>query len=352
MSKKPVNVWKIIAIILIVLVILGAGAVAYFRYFRGDSVEIPGITKLTGNLVANKLDGTKVDSALAKRHPLAIIIENHPDARPQVGLDKASIIYEAISEGGITRFMGIYGPRDAQKVGPVRSARTYFVDWAEEFDAFLAHVGGNLDALDKIKTENVLDLDQFGLGDKAYWREPATGIAIEHTMFTDTAKLYASAKAKGWPASGDFEALSFKEPKKDELPASQRISIDFSEPQYRVVWDFGKETDAYLRTMGGYAHRDRTTGERLAASNVIVQEIERWEAITTINEQGWAMQTVGTGKAKIFMEGKLTEGTWKKASRTERTLFYDTGGKEIKFIPGQFWIEITPPEVFAKIGVE
>ena len=261
--KKPVDPWKITTIILIILVVLGAGAVAYFRYFKDEGI-LENIIPGGGTQVVNKLDGTKTDATLAKRHPLAVIIENYTDARPQVGLDKASIIYEAISEGGITRFMAIFGPRDAVKIGPVRSARTYFVDWAAEFDAFLAHVGGNLDALDKIKTDNILDLDQFGLGDKAYWREPAAGIAIEHTMFTDTKKLYAAAKAKGWPASGDFEALSFKEADATKAAASQRISIDFSEPQYRVVWDFDKETNTYLRTLGGYAHRDRTTGERLA----------------------------------------------------------------------------------------
>jgi len=353
--KKPVDPWKITTIVLIAAVVLAAGLVAYFRYFKdggvGDILTNNGIS-LTGNLVANDLDGTKVDSALAKRHPLAIIVENHPDARPQVGLDKASIIYEAISEGGITRFMAIFGPHDATKVGPVRSARTYFVDWAEEFDAFLAHVGGNLDALDKIKADNVLDLDQFGLGETAYWREPAAGIATEHTMFTDTTKLYKAAKAKGWPTTGKYEALSFKEAEKPATSQTQRISIDFSEPQYRVVWDFAPESNTYLRTMGGYAHRDRSTGERLAAANIIVQEMERTQAITAINEEGWAMQTVGTGRAKIFMEGKLTEGTWKKTSSTSRTLFYDAGGKEIKFIPGQFWVEIAPPEAFNKIAVE
>lgn len=353
--KKPkIKPWVVVVIIIISLAVIAAGVVAYFRYFKKESFleNILPSGKETVK-VTNSLDGTKVEKSLANRHPLAIIIENHPEARPQVGLNEASIIYEAITEGGITRFMAVFGPRDTSKVGPVRSARTFFVDWASEFDAFLAHVGGNLDALDKIKTDGILDLDQFALGETAYWREPAAGIAIEHTMFTDTKKLYAAAKQKGWPASGDFEALSFKEAKSDlSQDLTQRISIDFSEPQYRVVWDFDSESDTYLRTIGGYPHRDRNTGDRLATSNIIVQEMERWEAITTINEQGWAMQTIGTGRAKIFREGQLIEGTWKKTSRTDRTLFYDNEGKEIKFIPGQFWIEIAPPEVFGKITIE
>lgn len=352
--RSPGNPWGIVSTIIVIVILLVVGTILVLHYLKKDTfvdnLFFDKSSKTEVKLVTNKLDGTKVDSTKAKRHPLAIIVENHPEARPQAGLDKASLIYEAISEGGITRFMAIYGPRDAGKVGPVRSARTYFVDWASEFDAFLAHVGGNLDALDKIKAEAILDLDQFGLGEPTYWREPEPGKAIEHTMFTKTDALYKVAGNKGWPISGEFEALNFRDPKPNK-DATQKISVDFSESQYKVDWEYDPSTNTYLRTMGGVPHRDRDTGDRLAASNLIIQEVDRWEAITTINEQGWAMKTIGSGNAKIFIEGKETNGTWKKTSRTSRTLFYDLNGKEISFIPGVFWYEITPPEVFKTVKV-
>jgi len=352
--KSQGNPWGVVSSIIVIVILLVVGTVLVLHYLKKDTFLdkiLPGNN--SGDqvkMVTNKLDGTKVDETKAKRHPLAIIVENHPEARPQVGLDKASLVYEAISEGGITRFMAVYGPHDANKVGPVRSARTYFVDWASEFDAFLAHVGGNLDALDKIKAEGILDLDQFALGDPTYWREAEPGKAIEHTMYTKTESLYNIANQKGWPKSGEFEALNFRDPKPDST-AVQKISVDFSEAQYKVEWEYNPQTNTYLRTMAGVPHRDRDTGDRLAASNLIVQEVERWEAITSINEQGWAMKTIGSGKAKIFIEGKEIDGTWKKTSRTSRTLFYDEKGKEISFIPGFFWYEITPPDVFKAVKV-
>lgn len=352
--KSNSNPWSIFTTIIVIIIVLGVGTVFLLRYLKKDTFVdnlFPGKnSQATIKMVKNSLDGTQVEEALAKRHPLAVIIENHPEARPQSGLNKASLVYEAISEGGITRFLAIFGPNDATKVGPVRSARTYFVDWLSEFDAYFAHVGGNLDALDKIKADDILNLDQFGLGEPTYWREPEIGKAIEHTMYSSTDLLYKAAAKKGFSSSSKFTAFAFREAKPDTT-ATQKITVDFSEPQYKVNWEYNSQTNTYLRSLAGAPHRDKDTGDRLAAANLIIQEVERWDAPTTINEQGWAMKTIGTGKAKVFIEGKEIDGTWKKTSRTDRTLFYDAQGDEIKFIPGTFWYEITPPEVFSKLVI-
>ncbi|MBM2821184.1 MAG: hypothetical protein HW405_944, partial [Candidatus Berkelbacteria bacterium] len=154
---------KKILVFLICLIfgfVAGAAAfVAYKQYIVKEPLDLTIFPKKTtpAETTTNLLEGTQTDKTLAGRHPLAIIIENHPAARPQIGLDKASIIYEAITEGGITRFMAIYGPRDADKIGPVRSLRTFFLDWSHEYQAFLAHVGGNIDALDRVPQEGTLD---------------------------------------------------------------------------------------------------------------------------------------------------------------------------------------------------
>lgn len=352
-KKRKISKKLIILISILALVLGFAGFVIYQRYFAKNKISLFE-TKVKDTKVANDLDGTKVEPDRAKRHPLAVMIENYPDARPQIGLNKASIVYEAITEGGITRFMAVYGPNDAPKVGPVRSARTYYLDWLSEFKAFYAHVGGNLDALDKIKADNILDMDQFGLGEKAYYREPRAGIAIEHTMFTSTDKLYQIAfNDKKWAKTADFKTFTFTPPVDEKLrQIYQQISIDFSSESYNVSWEFDTQTNKYLRTMGGKPHKDGETDEQLAATNVIVQQMERWEAPTAINEQGWAMKTIGGDKAVIFSQGKEIKGTWKKSDRTSRTLFYDESGKEIEFPPGGFWIEIVPPEVFSSIKVD
>jgi len=291
---------------------------------------------------------------MANRHPLAVIIENHSQARPQVGLDKASIVYEAISEGGITRFMAIYGPQDTKKVGPVRSLRTYFLDWAWEYNAFIAHVGGNIDALDRASSENALDLDQFALGDKAYWREPKAGIATEHTMYANTEKLYAQAQDKGWNMSGDFTSFKFLKAKdfKVNNSASQTVTIDFSASQYMVNYTWDSLNNNYPRTLAGTPHKDRDTGNQLAPTNIIIQSVERTEGITRINENSWTMKTTGEGKAYVLYGGQKIDATWKKTDLKSRTMFYDSSGKEISFLPGQFWYEIVPPDVFDKVKIE
>lgn len=355
-TKKPKKKIKPLTIVLIcslALLIGFASFIIYQRYFAKHSTGIFA-NKKADTRVVNNLDGTKVEKDKAIRHPLAVMVENHPEARPQVGLDKASIIYEAITEGGITRFMAVYGPYDTNKVGPVRSARTYYIDWLSEFNAFYVHVGGNLDALDKIKADNILDLDEFTIGDKAYWREPKAGIAIEHTMYADINKLYDIAlNEKHWPKTSDFTALKFKEPLEIALRgAGQKVQINFSSESYNVVWTYEPKTNTYLREMGGEIHKDRNTQKQLASSNIIIQEMARQEATTAINESGWKMDTIGEGKVKVFSQGKEVNGTWKKANRTSRTIFYDDKGKEIIFTPGQFWIEIVPPDIYPDIKIE
>lgn len=355
MPEKPNNgsrIMKIYLWVIVLVIILGGGG--FFLYTK---VIAPNMGKIGGfSLVQksseqkiNDLDGTKVDADKADRNPLAIVVENHPDARPQAGLDKASVIYEAIAEGGITRFMAVYGPRDADKIGPVRSARTYFIDILSEYKAFFGHCGGNLDALDQIKSDNILDLDQFALDTTGYWRDYSTGVDLEHTLFTSTKLLYGAAEDRNWNMNASFRPWKFKKESKKSEATTQNITIDFSTSSYRVDWQYDQEENKYLRTMAGIVHRDRSTGEQLSASNVIVQSVERWLAVTAINEEGWGMKIIGTGKAKVFSEGQEIDATWKKTDRNSRTVFTDSEGKEIEFLPGQTWVEIVPPEVFGKI---
>jgi hypothetical protein len=338
----------------IIGIIIGAAAfVAYKQFFSNEPIDLSFIKKTPKpGLTANPLDGTQAEKTLANRHPLAIIVENHPGARPQIGLDKASIIYEAITEGGITRFMAIYGPRNADKVGPVRSLRTFFLDWAHEYNAFLAHVGGNIDALDRVPTENVFDLDQFGLGEKAYWREPQAGKAVEHTMYTSIDLLYDAAGSKGYPMKADFEPFDFLSSENVSSDNVTKITIDFSSPSYLVSYTYDPANQNYQRSMAGLLHKDRATGNVLTPTNIIIQAVERQAGTTRINEDSWTFTTVGQGKAYVFYGGKKINATWEKEDLLSRTKFYDENNREIKFLPGQFWYEIVPPDVFDKVKIE
>ena len=286
----------------------------------------------------------------ASRRPLFVMIENSVDARPQSGLNTADVVYEAIAEGGITRFMAIFGTRQAEKVGPVRSARTFFVDWAHGYNAYLAHVGGNMDALDKIKAERTFDLDQFAYP-SSYWREYSAGLATEHTMYTNTVKLYDQAAKNNYSTANNFNSYSFKDDPADKtsLPENQKITVDFSSAQYMVSFDFDKETNSYKRSLAGKAHIDKAAKSQLNPKNIIVMTVQRKAVVTRINEPGYQMDTVGSGKAQIFLDGKVVKGTWKKDSAEDREKFFDEAGTEMIFNRGQFWVSVVPPESTIKV---
>lgn len=349
---------KIIIICAVICgLILGAAGYVAFKLFGTEKFREDGIFQKASpqvEQVTNPLDGTKTTPDLAKRYPLAVMIENQTQARPHTGLDKASIVYEAVTEGGITRFMALFGPKDVKTVGPVRSIRTYFLDWAWEYQAYLAHVGGNIDALDRIETEKPYDLDEFSLGTKAYWREPEIGKAIEHTMYTNVEKLYSAAREKGFPTEADFRPLKFVSPEKVKANflVTQEISIPFYASSYSVRYTYDPVNNNYPREMAGSPHRDRATGNQIAPTNLLIQSVERSETLTRINETGFTMKTIGQGKAIVLNGGQKIDATWEKTDLKSRSLFYDSSGKEISYPPGQFWYEIVPPDVFDKIKIE
>jgi len=288
------------------------------------------------------LNGEMVKEQDAGLYPVAVMIENHTAARPQSGLEEAQLVYETVAEGGITRLMAIFACSQPDKVGPVRSARLYYIDWVLELNALYAHVGGNYDALTKIKKEKVLDMDQFRYGKMAFWRENNKGKAVEHTMYTSVKKLRNIA-SKNWDLTKSYQVWQFKEDaERTQGPAASSIIVDFSNDNYRVKWSYLQSDNAYLREQSQFP--------KIKAKNVIIQWTTRWPVVSQINEKSYDMKTIGSGKAEIYLDGVRIEGTWKKDSKSERTRFYDTSGQEIKFNRGLIWIEVVYPplRVFAQ----
>ncbi len=335
---------KIILGVIIGLAVI-AIALGVWAYVRSKNVETDKLPVEFGNTsVVCELDGTEVSADVASKHPVAVMVENHPQARPQAGLTEASIVYEAVTEGGITRFMAVYSCYSADKVGPVRSARTMFVDWEEEYDAFYAHAGGAQNALTKIVEDGVLDLPH---NSTAYWRQQ-DGRALEHTLYTAIPKLYQYAQDKGYDLnSSNFTQFEFKSiPPLDQRPdPGKGAIIDFSNSEtYKVEWTYNRENDTYLRTMAGTAHTDEITGKQIEASNIVIATYTR-NAVESGGKTVYNFDTIGSGEAKVLQDGVVIEGTWKKDKAGDRTLYYDSNGNEIKFNPGQTWIEIVNPDI-------
>ncbi len=296
-------------------------------------------------VVDDPVDGEPVPAALAVRRPLAVVIENHPAARPQWGLSLASRVYEALTEGGITRYLAVFGPRDADRIGPVRSARIQFLDYVLELDAAFAHVGGSANALDLIPELHIRDLNQFRYA-APYRRIRRPQLSFEHTVFASTRALRALIDRRGWGGPVSIAHPVWKDDAAPTLrPPGQTLTIDFSTPAYRVAWVFRPETNEYQRFLAGLPDTDAATGEFVYAKSVAVAVIPRIHGRTQIGEDTWTFADIGSGRAWVVQDGTVAEGRWQKPSRTDRLRFFDAAGEEQAFDRGRQWVEIVPPEV-------
>ncbi|MBI4948061.1 DUF3048 domain-containing protein [Candidatus Berkelbacteria bacterium] len=327
--------------------VIGIGAYAWFvnKDILPINQNVNNSKKEDPIVYYSLLNGAVVSKTAVNSHPVAVMIENSKAARPQAGLIDADIVYEAVTEGGITRFMGIFSSSYPAKSGPVRSARSYFIDWLSDYDAFYAHAGGSPKALARIREYKIKD---YPHSSDTYWREPKAGVAIEHTLFANIANIYKyGVQKKKWPATYETKSWIFKDPATGSDAAGD-ITIDFSKSSsFKVVWKFDATTNTYSRIMAGIAHKDRTTGKQLSAVTIVAMRVTHSANAPYAGsgkESEWNMTTIGSGKASVFIDGKEIKGTWKKPSRLERLRFYDETDKEITLNRGKIWIEVVPQE--------
>lgn len=291
------------------------------------------------------------------RRPLGVMVENHTDARPTAGLSRADVIYEAVAEGGITRFLVLYLCQEAGDIAPIRSARTYFIDWLSEYNALYAHVGGAntpgpADALGQIQQYGILDMDQFGLGFPTYWR--GTDKLAPHNVHSTTKKLWEAAEERDFKVEIDgqrwdktFTSWSFKDEAKLENRVDQKpITVPFWDQasDYTVTWKYDKVSNNYTRYHGDQSQIDPLTKETLFAKNVIILFQQERQANDGYPDGHLLYGTKGSGEALIFQDGKAIIGKWNKKDRTARTKFADSKGKEIQLNRGLVWIETIPLE--------
>jgi hypothetical protein len=315
------------------------------------------------------------------RRPILVMVENDITVRPQSGISLADIVYEAVAEGGITRFMGVFycgAQADVARVAPVRSARIYFVNLAAEYNTpIYMHVGGANCGRDQASGQCVSNPKAFAIEElaKLGWRKPggndfdttgdigkpvlfrdfnrrgnATPDITEHTMVGSLPAAWREAEKRGFTGKmpNDLPWLTgFKAWKTDSsavatgAPATD-IKFEFwkNYSDFAVEWKYDATSKTYLRSDGGAPQMDFDTKEQLSASNVIVQFTK--ETILGDYSKHLYYDVIGTGTGFVFQNGVATEITWKKAKQKDRTIFTDKAGKEIVFIPGKIWVEILP----------
>ena len=202
--------------------------------------------------IASPLTGEEVKPGLAARPVTAVMIENSDAARPQSGLQDAGVVFEAIAEGGITRFMALFQEASPQYIGPVRSLRPYYLDYATGFQASIVHVGGSPDALKTVENGNYRNLDQFFNG--GYFRRISSRDS-PHDVYTSFAQLDKLNKSKGYTKSS-FTSWPRKADQKLATPTAKTIDLSISGPDFYAHYDYNATTNSYRRSEGGAKHTD------------------------------------------------------------------------------------------------
>lgn len=337
-----------------------------------------------------QIDGVIVE--VGKENPVlsCVMIENlaSTSVRPQKGLLNASVVYEVIVEGGITRFMAVFANDADHEVGPVRSARDTYLEFASEYNCQYTHAGGSYTAMNAIPRFGMRDLD--GLREAGYfWRDSSR--YAPHNLFTNREKLRESIVNHGWAneAPPTYDSWLFVQedeelaayipeeflPLEDQIEATAETVVSDSEEEnadestveesvseevtidenavseltiafggsYDSKYVYNTETTVYERYNGGYLQTDATNGEILATKNIVVQYVEAGIPIQGKGRINWPV--TGVGPVDIFHEGRKYSGTWKKTDRESRTQYYFDNGDEIPLLPGNTWVTIVPPHI-------
>jgi hypothetical protein len=330
-----------VIIIAVAVVLLGGGVTAFLLTHKHKPQPVATKKATTvqkqappaPTTEASVTTGVQVDPAVNQRPVTGVMIENSEFARPQSGIDQADVVFEAVAEGGITRFLVLFHDQTPTYLGPVRSVRPYYIQWGLGFDAAIAHVGGSPEALQDMKTWQVKDLDQFANG-KYFHRINSRD--APHNVYTSLAELNALETSRGY-GKASFTSLA----RKKDAPATtvNASSLDFtiSSSTFNTHYDYDKTTNSYKRSQAGAPHTMTTEQNvqtqlqpKVVVGLVMQQGVEADDLHTSY-------ATIGSGQAYVFQDGTVTIGTWKKDSNNAQIILSDANGAPLKLDAGQTW---------------
>lgn len=274
----------------------------------------------------SQLSGKEISEEISSRPVLAVMIENSEAARPQTGMDSAGIVFEAVTEGGITRYLALYQEDTSKDIGPVRSVRPHFVSWLYGFDASVAHVGGSARALTLVDRLNVKTMTQFT------YTEPYRRVAERaspHNVYVST-KALRNLQKELEHGKSEFSDIPRSDDAPAEMPDATKIAIDFSTAPYAVEFRYDKATNSYKRFLAGEPHIDAATDKPINVKNVVVIKVRGTNSDT--------IKAVGKGEAWVFKNGTSQKVRWEKTANDERIKIIDEMGNEVPLNRGDTWI--------------
>lgn len=281
------------------------------------------------------LSGIYVDEELINKRILAVMFDNHPKARWQAGLKEAEIVFEMPVEPPYTRYMGLYLVNSPENIGPIRSARPYFVTKALEYDGIYAHVGGSTEAKEDIKKLSIADIDGLTSSNKVFYRQSHK--KMPHNLYTNMEVLRATGEERAYRTIGNHPTFKFYE---DDTPIdgalADRIRLNYAKDN-KTEYIYNSSRGDYTRIKDGQVHIDENDKSEIRPKNIIVQYAD----IKVIDNEGrLKIDLIGQGRGKYITLGSVRDIVWKKSDRASETKYYYGDMEEIRLNPGQTWIQI------------
>lgn len=326
------KLFSITAIILaVILIVFGISGLLKTDFVANDEIAEDELN--LANTLRHPLTGKKLEQESLDFFPISVMIDNAYDLPYSAGLDQADVVYEALVEGNITRLLAIFDSNIViDKIGPVRSARNYFMDWAQEYGGVYMHVGGSPQALAVITDYDFENIDQIGAGEIYFWRD--NNLNAPHNVFTSASNI---SRLKEWKDIADIERdfvqWNFVEPGDVVADYVPNFVVDFSSTNYQVTWKYNQTLNVYQRWRNQEKQVSHT-GEQLQADNVVIQVVES----DLIDAERRGMKTSAGGEVIVYNRFGRTTGIWQK--NNNRTQFFTADGREISLVPGQTWVEI------------
>ena len=336
MEKGGVKVF----IVILVILIIAAGAVLAYKITQ-DKNNTEAISE-EQEPVATVEEEKEVQIYNGNDRPIAVMIDNHNGAWPQAGLNEAYMVYEIIVEGGETRLMALFKGVDLEKIGPVRSARHYFIDYAMENDAIYVHFGQSPQAQSDIKKYSIDDINGISEDGTTFWR--VKDKYAPHNAVTSTEKLLTSAKNKKYRTTSTQESvLNYvtDEVNLEDGEDANTITIPHSDLQ-TVKYEYDEENKVYVRHARGKEQTDWDTEEPVTTKNIIITFCDNYTLSDSENKGRQGLKNIGTFDGYYITNGKAIKIQCIKNARDEKTIYQDMNGNEIKVNDGNTFVNICP----------
>lgn len=339
---------KVLITILVILVIVAGGVLAY--KITQSKKEETTVSNEDNILVGTAKEEKKVQIFQGNERPFAVMIDNHKDAWPQAGLQKAYMVYEIVVEGGETRLMALFKGADVDKIGPVRSARHYFIDYAMENDAIYVHFGQSPQAASDIKKYSINDINGISEDGSTFWR--VKDKTAPHNAVTSMANLKKSAESKKFKTtSTEKSVLNYvtDEVNLEDGESAETITIPHSQLQ-TVKYEYDSENKVYKRYARGVAQKDWDTKDAITIKNLIITYCDNYTLTDTENKGRQGLKNIGTFEGYYITNGKAIKIKCIKEARDSKTIYQDLQGNVIKVNDGNTFVNICPTD--AKVTIE